>query len=363
MNTRNGEIVPDNDDDVRWIEAESMQGAPTGDASADASGSGSDDESPDMGDLFADPDPLDTFHFEWTVPVPLPACKVVPVEQQQQQQQQEDPKDLTSPSNSDNSNSTKTKTVRITLSGHKAELGQTLHSTGLTLWRASELLCNYMILRNANAVANHTCRNNANTNSGTDGTMMTMEQKDVLELGAGLGLCGILAHHLQAANVVLTDGDTDALKFMRSNVAANCHTYTYTDGSGEMKNVKQGSGTNASMCASSCDGGSSSSNSSASSIQCRQLVWGDNERLNDLRRQFEKGFHLVLGADIIYVEEILDPLFQSVQRLLAVDGQFWLAYARRNVKIDLVLETATRHGFSYETPDDTEGVFVFRRVV
>jgi predicted nicotinamide N-methyase len=169
----------------------------------------------------------------------------------------------------------------------------------------------------------------------------TVAHQNVLELGAGLGLCGILAHHLQAANVVLTDGDTDALTFMRANVASNCHTST------------------------SMDGIESSSATRKSTIQCRQLVWGDKDRVDDLRRQYteDEGFHLVLGSDIIYVEEILDPLFQSVQRLLAEsdDAQFWLAYARRNVKIDLVLETAARYGFTYETPDDTEGVFVFRR--
>jgi SAM-dependent methyltransferase len=316
----NANVVPggDDDDDVRWIEAESMQGAPTGDASADDAGS--DDESPDMGDLFADPDPFDTFHFEWTVP--LPQQQKHAAHTVEEEQQNEIPNELSSH-----------KTVSITLSGHKAELGQTLHSTGLTLWRASELLCDYMI-RNANT-------NSADGSTGSTGTgTMTMDNKNVLELGAGLGLCGILAHHLQAANVVLTDGDTDALKLMRSNVAANC----------------QGTGASAGSCdANSCD--------SASSIQCRQLVWGDKERLDDLRRAgpFENGFHLVLGADIIYVVEILEPLFQSVQRLLADGGQFWLAYARRNVKIDWVLEMATRYGFTYETPDDTEGVFIFQR--
>jgi predicted nicotinamide N-methyase len=281
----------DNDDDVRWIECESMQGPvkrPVGDQDgvdgdgANADDDDEDDDSPDVGDLFADPDPLDTFHFEWTLPATA-------------------------------------STVKITLSGHKAELGQTLHSTGLTLWRASELLCDYMI-RNSCHIA----------------------KKNVLELGAGLGLCGILAHHLQAANVVLTDGDTDALSFMRSNVASNC-------------------------------GDSSSANSSSNSIQCRQLVWGNKERLSDLVRQHttpsdadnenkNEGFHLILGSDIIYVEEILDPLFESVERLLAVNGRFWLAYARRNVKIDLVLETAARHGFSFEEPKDAEGVFIFQRI-
>lgn len=312
MNTPHGDKVvvgvPDTDDsdDVRWIEAESphMDGTcavTRRDVDADAD-AGSDDDSPDMGDLFADPDPLDTFHFEYALPeheTLNPTKTVIPI-----------------------------KTVNITLTGHKAELGQTLHSTGLTLWRASELLCDYMIVQNT-----------------------AIQQKNVLELGAGLGLCGILAHHLQAACTVLTDGDTDALKFMRANVAANCH--------GSSKDV----------ISVDSDSSATDQSRSRSTIQCRQLVWGDNDRVDDLRKQYTNstGFHLVLGSDIIYVEEILDPLFQSVDRLLADnngddnDAQFWLAYARRNVKIDLVLETADRYGFTYETPDDTEGVFVFRR--
>ena len=75
---------------MRWIESEGLSG---------------NDESDDLvGDLFADPDPIDTFHFDF--------------------------------------NSGK---IHITLQGHKAENGQTLHSTGLTLWRASPLLCEYMV--------------------------------------------------------------------------------------------------------------------------------------------------------------------------------------------------------------------------
>jgi predicted nicotinamide N-methyase len=289
MNTPSGEIVivpDDSADDVRWIEAESkhMEGTcrPARNAADTEADAGSDDDdSPDMGDLFADPDPLDTFQFEYTLP--------------------------------QNTVNETENTVSITLTGHKAELGQTLHSTGLTLWRASELLCDYM-------VRTHT----------------TVQQKNVLELGAGLGLCGILAHHLQAANAVLTDGDTDALKFMRANVATNCSN----------------------------NGVDEATRTDDRTIQCRQLVWGDNDRVDDLKKQYtddDQGFHLVFGSDIIYVEEILDPLFQSVDRLLADGGAFWLAYARRNVKIDLVLETADKYGFTYETPDDTEGVFVFRR--
>lgn len=69
----------------RWIEAEAMS-----------------DNEDELGGLFADPDPLDTFRFDFGG-------------------------------------------HHLVLSGYKAELGQTLNSTGLTLWRASEILCQYMV--------------------------------------------------------------------------------------------------------------------------------------------------------------------------------------------------------------------------
>jgi hypothetical protein len=62
-----------------------------------------DEENDDMFAMFADPDPTDVFKFEF------------------------------SPS------------LKIELAGQKQENGQLLHSTGLTLWRASELLCQYLL--------------------------------------------------------------------------------------------------------------------------------------------------------------------------------------------------------------------------
>jgi len=42
-----------------------------------------------------------------------------------------------------------------------------------------------------------------------------------MELGAGLGLCGLVAHKHGACPVMLTDGDSDTLKNMRSDIALN----------------------------------------------------------------------------------------------------------------------------------------------
>ena len=141
-----------------------------------------------------------------------------------------------------------------------------------------------------------------------------------MQLGAGLGLCGILASHLGAASVTLTDGDTDTLQNMRSNVALN------TD---------------------------------AETVSCRQLVWGHSvQEFVDQHGTFDT----IMGADIIYIDEVLEPLFlETIPKLLSQDGRFLLAYARRNVSIDRVLETATRAGLSYKQYDEPEGVFAFTR--
>ena len=150
-----------------------------------------------------------------------------------------------------------------------------------------------------------------------------MRGQRVLELGAGLGLCGILASHWEATQVVLTDGDTDALAGLRTNVTQNAATYR------------------------------------CPSVRTAQLVWG--EGLDDFTHTYGSTFDSILGADIIYVEEILQPLWATVDRLLSAEGVFLLAYARRNVSMDLVLAQATARDFLWETPADAEGVYLFRR--
>ena len=49
-----------------------------------------------------------------------------------------------------------------------------------------------------------------------------------------------------------------------------------------------------------------------------------------------RGFDVVMGSDIIYVEDILDPLFDTVANFMKdnLDLVFLLSYARRNVSIN-----------------------------
>jgi hypothetical protein len=98
-------------------------------------------------------------------------------------------------------------TTSVTLKGIQAKYPMFLQSTGLTLWKSSKMLGTYLC-ENKDLVCG----------------------KTVVELGAGLGLAGIVAHKIGASKVVLTDGDTDTLDNMRDNVASNSDVCGINDG-------------------------------------------------------------------------------------------------------------------------------------
>jgi hypothetical protein len=146
-----------------------------------------------------------------------------------------------------------------------------------------------------------------------------------LQLGAGLGLNGILAHRLapQTSKVVVTDGDTDVLVHLRNNVETN-----------------RGS----------------------DKISARQLLWGKETAQAFVEsHQVELGnnhddaddgrFDIILASDIIYAKVVIDPLWETIQTLLVYPrGSFWMAFARRKVPvtIDFVLQKAKEYGFRYK---------------
>ena len=144
--------------------------------------------------------------------------------------------------------------------------------------------------------------------------------KSVHELGAGLGLCGIIAHYVGAARVVMSDGDTKTLKGMRENVQHNC------------------------------DAGAN--------IACRQLLWGSPYMEKYVE---EHGtYDTMLGADIIYTIESLQPLFDTVACLLKKpQGIFVLSRYNKwnNVDDEVVMEAAKIRHLDCTRP--SEGIFVF----
>jgi len=262
-----------------------------------------------------------------------------------------------------------TKFIDIELHGYKSESEQIWNSTGLTLWRSAEHLCEY--------VANH--------------SSILQPNKRVLELGSGLGLCGIFAHQLMLRNhgetssnidqdvkndealsscIFLTDGDTDVLSQLRANV-----------------NHNHQSASNSRTLPRSHDSDNKGDNYATASLSCHQLLWGRDNANEFVKRHCLIGgedcdnvetsatnkslppsclFDVILGADLVYAPRVIQPLFETVKVLLKPsNGIFLFAYCSRrqgSTSLDLVLETATKFEFTYECvnkDDDDDGISIY----
>jgi len=188
---------------------------------------------------------------------------------------------------------------RIALTGFELDSDETDHSTGVTLWQAAPRLADYL-----------------NQNSG-----MLCKGKSVLELGAGLGLCGTVACYM-GAKVTLTDGDTKTLKGMRANVKRNCN------------------------------------NDVGDRIQCKQLLWGAPHMNTFLEENGQ--YDTIIAADVIYTKDSIVPLMQTVACLLNSTGQFVLSrYTKwHSIEDDTVIELAKQQGLECTQP--SKGIFIFQ---
>ena len=223
--------------------------------------------------------------------------------------------------------------IDIDLKGFPSDSEQTWNSTGLTLWRSSEYLCDYLFQE-------------WRTQDTSSPNMFDANNR-FLELGSGLGRCGILALHcLSLTNagihasqrsdklLCLTDGDTDVLHQLRDNLERNKPKYIQRN-----SNI---------------------------SFACSQLLWQRERAIQYLEKIGGKPFDVIFGSDLIYVSKVIEPLFETVTALLDKSGRFIMAHcARRHgneVSVDMVLETADSFGLHYQVVerDDDISVFVFR---
>ncbi len=209
--------------------------------------------------------------------------------------------------------------IVLELKGFHEDSEQIWNSTGLKLWRSSHYLCQHLVNEEAELLGDE-----KNTNLR------------VLEVGSGLGRCGLLAHSLSHDNAttVLTDGDTDTLKQLRQNVSNNTRA-------------------------------------SDDTITCKQLLWGEQHAKDYLSQQSDekKHFDLILGSDLIYVQSVIRPLFETVRTLLCTheNAKFLMAHCSRRegneVELSMVLDTAIDEGFEYDVmvENDDISLFSFRR--
>lgn len=153
----------------------------------------------------------------------------------------------------------------------------------------------------------------------------------VCELGAGLGMVSILLakafepsnqlidHILPPKVIVATDGDDDTIELLHQNIQ-----------------------------------------NTNSQIDYRKLYWGELEEFLD---NYPEPFDILLAADVIYEEEQIKPLVMTVEKILKKpDGVFYLAFARRNVPVDYLINEMESKGFIaiVEDQNGMEPIYSFR---
>jgi len=102
-------------------------------------------------------------------------------------------------------------------------------------------------------------------------------------------------------------------------------------------------------------------------ISCRQLLWGKEHAesfLSTLPGESKK-FDIILGSDLIYVQSVIRPLFETVRALLrdTEDAEFLMAHCSRRegneVELPMVLDIADEEGFVYEELIEHDDITVF----
>jgi predicted nicotinamide N-methyase/ribosomal protein L12E/L44/L45/RPP1/RPP2 len=283
---------------------------------------------------------------------------------------------------------------RLYLSGYKLDSDETAQSTGVTLWDAAPRLANY-IMNHDNNDNNHEHNEqdeeqdegkkeeNENRNRNMN---MLITGKRVLELGSGLGLCGIVAYHIGANYVMMTDADTITLEKMRYNVTQNCSPTTSTDTTTDTSDTTTDTtdtttDTTDTSCGESGIATSSRTSRTSRTIDCKQLIW--NEQLEIFHQKYGN-WDTILGADVIYTRESLEPLFDTVVFFLlqhqlenknqnennnnnnnklsssSVVGRFILSRYNKwgDISDETVLDAAKARNLIWTKP--SEGIFVFQ---
>lgn len=171
------------------------------------------------------------------------------------------------------------------------------------LWPAAGFLCDFFLKHKAwlQTECTHTL-----VDEPPDSAKLVL---NVLELGAGIGLCGMylgaLMQHSCTTKVLLTDlpGAIDGLN-------ENIHR-----------------------------------NSLESSVQARVLSWGDASEFEAVMEEFHGPAPLVIAADCVYWECLYEPLFQTIKSLVARGCKVVISHVRRWKKDGKFFAMCKKAGF------------------
>ncbi|CEG35978.1 Predicted methyltransferase [Plasmopara halstedii] len=144
--------------------------------------------------------------------------------------------------------------------------------------------------------------------------------KNVVELGAGAGLSGLVASQF-ASHTALTDGNDIVLDLLKDNVQTNAD---------------------------------------ASKVQALQLIWGDYASVKAFEYSFPYPVDMLIGADVVCWPNLVKPILQTVKYLLlrsrnSIKTKFCCGLVcRAQSTEDLFFREAAAFGFRYHRiPHDT----------
>jgi predicted nicotinamide N-methyase len=161
-------------------------------------------------------------------------------------------------------------------------LGQSDLGTGLTIWDGSVLLAKYL-----------------------EHIKEQISNKNVLEVGSGAGLVGISAYLLGAASVTLSD-----LPYTMENLQYNINQNThYWEGN-------------------------------STSITTRCIDW-----MNSLTYPNDQSIDVIVGADVIWLEELVIPLVNTLNAIATFDTIILIGHQTRSRYTDELFLTKMREYF------------------
>lgn len=137
-----------------------------------------------------------------------------------------------------------------------------------------------------------------------------LRARRVLELGAGVGLAGILASKLPGTEqVVLTDYDHGSLELLTENIQLNLEV-----GDSCMTTVEYLEWGKDREIPISCSQASSSGSEKVT--ETSELSDATSESISCGNTEDAETFSLLLGTDLLYCKDIVKPLFKSAKMLL-----------------------------------------------
>eukprot|EP00903_Cladosiphon_okamuranus_P018670 g17184.t1 len=267
--------------------------------------------------------------------------------------------------------------------------------SGQRLWEGSLLLCAYLVEHCSNTKSDQGGDNDANNNTTGERTpKLDFAGKSVLELGAGTGVVGMLAHRLGASPVVMTDGDDKCVVMAQKNIEENeiaAHeafvavlrwgddesTTTFCDnflewkrrwpaeeGRSEDNGVALAVDTGIDRAGRAFPGGTALP--PASTRRNEVLVEVGQTPAADVASPAAPGdssagspqpngrsplesFDFILAGDVLYKQCLLEPFLGTVREMLAPGGRMLLCHVpRAGVSYDIVERALVEAGFAFD---------------